>query len=398
MTASSSGVKGPPFTEGASWLSHRRRHDLPLRPGMLSAMRVQFRGPCTATWPFSTSSSCNSNDGIEHQYGHDWCQVAVQVLAIWLIPDVQSQEWRFGRLLVAGVCPGVAAGNTREELHAVRAHLLSPWPFGFIIPPFHTSSCCRSKGYGVHAELHAAGSSSNLCLRRSMWIESKENKHVVICMLVKQAKSARRKRDFHTAFSRQETERCPGMERPVDHRACQLFSLLQARRLPVRRLSFLRVSTTRTATSQIIFQHLLCSQGTNPYSCPVYLHHFVAAPGTTARRWASHPPTQDWRACPRQALEQLSYLIRCGPLATKELQSAAQAPYQRSVGSSSVPVTSVSTLIPTATRKSGTRSFSWFAVNRTGVVRCDVTANLLNLSLATRLHPFPGRDSYKYSA
>ena len=57
MVSSSSGVKGRCSTCGESWLHHRRRHDLPDRPGMDLLMRDQLRAPWRPTRRCSASSS-----------------------------------------------------------------------------------------------------------------------------------------------------------------------------------------------------------------------------------------------------------------------------------------------------------------------------------------------------
>jgi hypothetical protein len=57
MASSSSGVKGRCSTCGESWLHHRRRHDLPDRPGMDLLMRDQLRAPWRPTRRCSASSS-----------------------------------------------------------------------------------------------------------------------------------------------------------------------------------------------------------------------------------------------------------------------------------------------------------------------------------------------------
>ncbi|XP_065036596.1 uncharacterized protein LOC135672070 [Musa acuminata AAA Group] len=57
MASSSSAVKGRCSTRGDSWLHHRRRHDLPDRPGMDRLISDQFLGPCRSTRRNSASSS-----------------------------------------------------------------------------------------------------------------------------------------------------------------------------------------------------------------------------------------------------------------------------------------------------------------------------------------------------
>ncbi|RRT36409.1 hypothetical protein B296_00053271 [Ensete ventricosum] len=57
MVSSSSIVKGRCSTQGDGWLHHRRRHDLPDRPGMDRLMSDQFLGPCRSTRRRSASSS-----------------------------------------------------------------------------------------------------------------------------------------------------------------------------------------------------------------------------------------------------------------------------------------------------------------------------------------------------
>nr|ACR36067.1 unknown [Zea mays] len=57
MVSSSSAVKGRCSTCGDSWLHHRRRHDLPERPGMDRLMRDQLRAPWRATRRCRASSS-----------------------------------------------------------------------------------------------------------------------------------------------------------------------------------------------------------------------------------------------------------------------------------------------------------------------------------------------------
>lgn len=57
MVSSSSGVKGRCSTCGESWLHHRRRHDLPDRPGMDLLMSDQLRAPWRPTSRCSASSS-----------------------------------------------------------------------------------------------------------------------------------------------------------------------------------------------------------------------------------------------------------------------------------------------------------------------------------------------------
>uniref|UniRef100_A0A804PZ04 Uncharacterized protein n=1 Tax=Zea mays TaxID=4577 RepID=A0A804PZ04_MAIZE len=62
MMASSSGVKARRSTLGLSWLHHRRRHDLPDRPGISELITVQFRGPCRVIARRSSSSSSGVHD------------------------------------------------------------------------------------------------------------------------------------------------------------------------------------------------------------------------------------------------------------------------------------------------------------------------------------------------
>ena len=56
--ASSSEEKGSFFTDGFSWLHHRSRQDLPLRPRMPFAMTDQFRAPWREMSLHRRSSSC----------------------------------------------------------------------------------------------------------------------------------------------------------------------------------------------------------------------------------------------------------------------------------------------------------------------------------------------------
>lgn len=50
-------MKGLRLTWGSSWLHQRRRQDLPERPGIPRAIRVQFRAPSFSTRLLSTVSS-----------------------------------------------------------------------------------------------------------------------------------------------------------------------------------------------------------------------------------------------------------------------------------------------------------------------------------------------------
>lgn len=50
-------MKGLRFTLGSSWLHHRSRHDLPERPGIPRAMRLQFLAPNLFTSRLSIASS-----------------------------------------------------------------------------------------------------------------------------------------------------------------------------------------------------------------------------------------------------------------------------------------------------------------------------------------------------
>ena len=63
--ASSSAEKGSFFTDGFSWLHHRRRQDLPLRPRMPFAMTDQFRAPCREMSLHKRSSSCHRDGSSE---------------------------------------------------------------------------------------------------------------------------------------------------------------------------------------------------------------------------------------------------------------------------------------------------------------------------------------------
>lgn len=62
MIASSVGEKGRCCTEGLSWLHHRKRQDLPERPGMPVLMRDQLRGPCSSTSLIRVASSCGVHE------------------------------------------------------------------------------------------------------------------------------------------------------------------------------------------------------------------------------------------------------------------------------------------------------------------------------------------------